>query len=111
MRKLFLVLALTFTLLAIAFSVLPMDTLAFLPIGIAMIFCLLLLKKSNDNQKKLPNILLFLCVLSSMFVLGKTLFIEDKVEKDPKREKQKVEEKAEDKKDLEQIESLENDLE
>lgn len=108
MRKLFLILGISFTVLAIAFSVLPMDTLAFLPIGLALVFCLLLLKKSNENQKIIPNILLLLCVLSSVFVLGKTLLIKDEVQKDIRFEKQKIETKQEAKKELE---DLEKDLE
>jgi signal transduction histidine kinase len=108
MRKLFLVLGIIFTVLAIAFSVLPMDTIAFLPIGLALIFCLLLLKKSDGNQKKLPQILLLACVLSSVFVLGKTLFIKDEVVQDVKFEQQKVETKQEAKQELE---DLEKDLE
>ncbi|WP_309614789.1 hypothetical protein [Flavobacterium sp.] len=108
MRKLYLVLGILFTILAIVFSALPMDTIAFLPIGLAMVFCLLLLKKSEANQKKLPNILLLLCVLSSVFVLGKTLLIKDEVVKDTKFEKEKIETKKEAKKELE---DLEKDLE
>lgn len=86
----------------------PLDTIAFLPIGFGLIFSLLLLKNSNANQKKLPNVLLLLCVLSSVFVLGKTLLVKDKVEKDTKFEEQKIESKKEDVKDLE---GLEKDLE
>ena len=108
MRKLFLALGILFTVIAIAFSVLPMGTIAFLPIGLALTFCLLLLKKSNENQKQIPKILLLLCVISSTFVLGKTLLVEDKVEKDTQFEKQKIENKKEDKKELE---DLEKDLE
>ncbi|MES2410742.1 MAG: hypothetical protein V4535_04790 [Bacteroidota bacterium] len=108
MRKLFLVLGIVFTILAIVFSALPFDTIAFLPIGLAMVFCLLLLKKSAANQKKLPNVLLLLCVLSSLFVLGKTLLIKDEVVKDAQFEKEKIETKEEAKKELE---DLEKDLE
>ena len=108
MRKLFLVLGIVFTVLAIVFSALPLDTIAFLPVGLGIIFCLLLLKKSDANQKKLPNFLLILCVLSSVFVLGKTLLIKDEVVKDVKFEKEKIETKKEAKKELE---NLEKDLE
>ncbi len=108
MRKLLVVLAIIFTALEIIFSALPLDTIAFLPIGLAMIFCLLLLKKSAVNQKKLPNILLLLCVVSSLFVLGKTLLVKDQVVKDTKFEKEKMETKIEAKKELE---DLEKDLE
>ena len=108
MRKLFLVLGILFTVLAIVFSALPLDTIAFLPIGLAILFCLLLLKKSTPNQKKLPNFLLTLSVLSSVFVLGKTLLVKDEVGKDVKFEKEKIETKKEAKKELE---DLEKDLE
>lgn len=108
MRKLFLFLACLFTALAIVFSVMPMDTIAFLPIGLALVFSLLLLKKSNGNQKRFPNVLLILCVLSSVYVLGKTLLIKDEVEKDAQFEQQKIETKQEAKQELEE---LEKDLE
>lgn len=104
MRKLLVVLGIIFTLLAVTLSVLPFDTIAFLPIGMALIFSLILLKKSNENQKRLPNILLLLCVLSSVFVLGKTLLVKNEVVKDVKFEHQKVDENKEAKKDLENLE-------
>ena len=73
MRKLLIGLAIFFTLFAIALSVLPFDTLAFLPIGLAIVFGLLLMQKSNENQKKFPKILLTIAALCSAFVLGKTI--------------------------------------
>ena len=108
MRKLLVILAIIFTALAILFSALPLDTIAFLPIGLGILFCLLLLKKSNANQKKLPNVLLLLCVVASLFVLGKMLLIKDEVVKDAQFEKEKIETKIEAKKELE---DLEKDLE
>ena len=107
MRKLLLVLGIVFTLLGIAFTILPMDTLAFLPIGLAIVFGLLTMRKSNESQKKLPNYLLIISVICSMVVIGKALFIEDTVEKDPEFEKQKIETKQEAKKELEELEGLE----
>jgi len=108
MKKLFLVLALVFTLLAIISAALPLDTLAFLPTGLAIAFCLLLLKKSDDDQKQLPKILLLLCVLASVFVLGKILVLKDEVVEDTQFEKQKTETNQEAKQELE---DLEKDLE
>jgi len=107
MKKLFLISACIFTVLAITLSVLPFDTLAFLPIGLAIVFGLLLLKKSEGQQKKLPKILLSISVLCSVFVLGKTLLIKDEVAKDTQFEKEKIETKQEAKKELEEIEGLE----
>lgn len=107
MRKLIVVLAIVFTVLGIIFSVLPMDTVAFLPIGLALVLSLLLLKKSEEQEKKLPKALLFICALCSLFVLGKTLFIKDEVVVDQKFEQQKIETEQEAKKELEEIEGLE----
>jgi hypothetical protein len=84
-----------------------MDTLAFLPVGLALVFSLLLLRKSEEQQKKLPKVLLFIGVLCSAFVMGKTLLIKDEVATDTKFEEQKIENKKEAKKDLEELEGLE----
>lgn len=108
MRKIFIVLAIVFTVIAIIFAILPLDTIAFLPIGLALVFCLLLLKKSDSAQKKFPKILLLLCAVSSVYVLGKTLLVKDEVVKDVQFEQQKIETKQEAKKELE---DLEKDLE
>ncbi len=107
MRKLFLIFTCIFGALGIAFTILPMDTLAFLPIGLAIIFGLLALKKSEENQKKFPKILLVIGALCSVVVLGKTLLIEDEVATDTQFEQQKIETKQEAKKELEELEGLE----
>ena len=108
MRKLFLLLASLFLLLSIVFAILPMGTIAFLPIGLALTFSLLLLKKSEEVKRKIPNALLTLSAICSLVVLLKVVLIKDKVEQDVKFEQQKVETKIEAKKELEE---LENDLE
>ena len=63
MRKLLIGLAIFFTLLAIALSVLPFDTLAFLPIGLAITFGLLIM-----GNKKAPEI-------SELFYLKKKNYL------------------------------------
>ncbi len=108
MRKIILVVAIIFTVIAVVFALLPLDTIAFLPIGLALVFSLILLKNSEDKQKQLPKILLFLAVIASAFVLGKTLLIKDEVVQDTKFEQQKIETKQEAKQELE---TLEKDLE
>lgn len=108
MRKVYLVFAIFFTLLALVFSFLPLDTIAFLPIGVALLFCLLVLKKSTENQKTIPKTLLFVCGITTIFVVGKTVFVKDEVLVDTKFEKEKIEIKKEAQKELEE---LEKDLE
>lgn len=107
MRKLFLILACVFGVLGISFTILPMDTLAFLPIGLALIFGLLTLKKSEENQKKFPKIVLIIGALCSVVVLGKTLLIKDEIATDTQFEQQKIETKQEAQKELEELEGLE----
>jgi hypothetical protein len=107
MRKLFLILASAFGALGIAFTILPMDTLAFLPIGLALIFGLLTLKKSEEIQKKFPKIILTIAALCSLVVLGKTLLIKDEVATDTQFEQQKIETKQEARKELEELEGIE----
>jgi len=107
MRKLFLILSVVFGVLGIAFTILPLDTLAFLPIGLALVFGLLTLKQSEDSQKKFPKIILTIVALCSAVVLGKTLLVEDEVATDTQFEQQKIETKQEAKKELEELEGLE----
>lgn len=107
MRKLFVVLAIIFSSLGIVFSVLPFDTLALLPIGLAIIFALLAFSKSDGFQKKLPKWLLMAALFSIVFVFGKIFFIKDEVAVDTQFEKDKIETKKEAQKDLEDLEGLE----
>ena len=108
MRKLILILASVFCVLGIAFTILPMGTLAIIPIGIALVLAFLAFKKSDGNQQKFPKILLIVAGICLLAVIGKELFIKDEVEKDTKFENQKIETKQEAKKELE---DLEKDLE
>lgn len=85
-----------------------MGTIAFLPIGLALISSLVFLKKSPENQRTLPSWLLTLSAICSFIVLLKVVLIKNKVEVDTQFEQQKVETKIEAKKELE---DLENDLE
>jgi flagellar biosynthesis protein FlhB len=107
MRKLFLILSVVFGVLGITFTILPLDTLGFLPIGLALVFGLLTLKQSEDSQKKFPKIILTIAALCSAVVLGKTLLVKDEVATDTQFEQQKIETKQEAKKELEELEGLE----
>jgi hypothetical protein len=108
MRTTFLFLAYLFSVLSVVFSVLPLDTLAFVVLIPALVFIVLAFLKSAPDQRKWPKrlfIVVYVCILG---VLGKTFLIEDEVATDQAFEQQKVEAKQEAKQELEQ---LENDLE
>jgi hypothetical protein len=106
MRKLFLVIASIFATLSIVFAFLPLGTLALIPVGIALVFGFLALKKSDNKQGKFAKLLLFVSFLSLAMVIGKELFTKDEVEVDKQFEEKKIESKKEAQKDLEELEGL-----
>lgn len=106
MRKIFIALASFFTIIGIVFTFLPLETLALLPIGIGIIMALIALKKSNDNQKKLPKIILVIIAMTILVVVGKQVFIKDEVKLDNKFNQQKIDSKQEAQKELEELEGL-----
>lgn len=108
MRKTLILLASFFVVLSIIFSVLPLGTLAFLPIGIALLLSFFGLKKSEGSRRKFPKTLLVIGILCLLWVLGKEFFTKEEVAKDNQFEQTIEQSKAENKKDLE---DLEKDLE
>jgi energy-coupling factor transporter transmembrane protein EcfT len=106
MRKLFLVLASIFTTLSILFAFLPLGTLALIPIGIAILFGFLALKKSDLKQQKAIKVILLFAILSLVVVVGKEIFMKDEVEVDKQFDTKKTESKKEAKKDLEELDDL-----
>ena len=104
MRKLFIGLAILFAILGIVFAVLPLGTLALLPVGLALIFAFIVFIQSDINQKSLPKWILVVAGLTLIIVIGKVSLVEDEVAKDEQFEQKKVESKLEDLKDLEDIE-------
>lgn len=107
MRKTFLILALIFTVISLVFTLLPIDTLALAPIGLALLFILITFKKSSIEERKLPKRLFIVAYICALVVLGKTYLIKDEVAVDTKFEQEKIETKQEAKKDLEELEGLE----
>lgn len=104
MRKLFLGITIFFTLLSVVFAFLPLGTLALIPVGVALVFGILALKKSDVQQAKWVKALLAVAILSLMFIVGKQVFTNDEVEVDKQFETQKVESKNEAQKELEELE-------
>ncbi len=106
MKKIYLIVAVLFTLLSVVFAVLPLDTIAFLPIGLGVVFSLIALSKSEIGKTKMAKTLLFICGICSVVVLSKTIFIKDKIEQDTQFEQTKIETKKEAQKELEDLEGL-----
>jgi len=97
-------LAIFFSVLGIAFAVLPLGTIALLPIGLALIFSFLSFKKSEKNQKKIPKLLLIVSALTLLVVVGKEVFIKDEVIIDKQFDQNKIESKKDAVKELEGLE-------
>jgi len=108
MRKAFLIASFFFTATSIVFSAMPFDTLAFIPIALAVICIFIVLKKSTADERKTPKRLFIVLYICSAIVLLKTFLITNEVAKDADFEKEKIETKKEAKKELE---NLEKDLE
>lgn len=106
MRQLFLIIASIFTVLSVVFVFLPLGTLALIPVGIALLFGFLALKKSDTKQAKWVKVLLVVSVLSLVFVVGKEFLTKDEVEVDKQFDVKKVESKKEAQKELEELDSL-----
>ncbi len=104
MRKLFLGITIFFTTLSVVFAFLPLGTLALIPVGVALLFGFLTLKKSDASQAKWVKVLLIITTLSLVIVIGKEIFTKDVVAADQQFDTKKVESKKEAQKELEDLE-------
>lgn len=104
MRKVLLILAVIFAVIGILFTILPLGTIAFLPLGVAVILSILAIVKSVDKQKNFPKWVLIVSIVAVLVVAGKQLFIKDKVAVDQQFKNEKIEKQQEAKKDLEGLE-------
>lgn len=111
MRKTLLILAAFFTILSILFSALPLGTIAVLPIVVALLLSFVALQKSDAAGKTFPKILLAVAAVCLVVVIGKQLLVKEEVAKDVQFEQTIEKSKEEDKKELEELENLEGDLE
>jgi len=100
MRKVFIITSVFFAVIGIVFTILPLGTIAFLPIGITFILSVISIQQSKSNQKKLPKLILFISALTFLVVIGKVVFVKDVIVPDKQFEQNKIEQKKEDIKDL-----------
>jgi EamA domain-containing membrane protein RarD len=107
MKKAFLAIAILFALISIVFTVLPMGTLAVVPIAITLIFGYLGFRKSEGIPMHISRLTLFAAGLMLLIVIGKEIFIKDDIVVDQQFEQKKADAKKEDVKQLEELEGLE----
>ena len=101
MRKFLLITSIDFVIISIGFTILPLGTLALIPILFALLVGFLLFFKSKNENKTFPRIIIIISAISLLTVIGKAVLIKDKVVTDKQFELKKEESKKEDIKDLE----------
>ena len=104
MRKLFIILAAVFAVVGLVFAILPMGSIAFLPIILAIVLALVAMWKSNDNQKKIPKWILVIALAILVLVTVKVVFVKDKVLVDQQFIQENVDSKEEAQQELEGLE-------
>ena len=104
MRKLFIILAAVFAVVGLVFAILPMGSIAFLPIILAIVLALVAMWKSNDNQKKIPKWILVIALAILVLVTVKVVFVKDKVVMDQQFIQENVDSKEEAQQELEGLE-------
>ena len=106
MRKLLIVLTIILAIIGIVFTILPMGTLAFIPVGSAILLSIIAIILSKENQKMLPKYLLLASFIVFLAVVAKDVFVKDQVVSDQQFDNNIEESKQEAKKELEELEGL-----
>lgn len=107
MKKIYIGFALLFCLASIVFTVLPMGTIAFLPIALSIVFGFLALRNSDGRLLHASRLILFVSGSMLLIVVGKQIFIKDEIAADKQFEAKKAESEKETAKELEELEGLE----
>lgn len=104
MTRLFIILSIVFSVFGLAFTILPMGTIALIPIGLAFIFAFIAILRQRENL--FPKILLLIIFVNLLTVIGKEVFVKDVVEADQQFESVKEQSEQEAQKELEDLENL-----
>lgn len=104
MNRLFIILSVIFAVFGLAFTILPMGTLALIPVAVALIFAFVAVLR--QREKLFPKILLLVIFLNLLTVIGKEVFVKDVVEADQQFESVKQQSEQDAQKELEELENL-----
>jgi hypothetical protein len=104
MTRLFIILSIIFAVFGLAFTILPMGTIALIPIALALIFAFIAILR--QREKLFPKILLLHIFINLLTVIGKEVFVKDVVETDQQFESVKEQSEQEAQKELEDLENL-----
>jgi hypothetical protein len=101
MKKTLIYFASFFAVLGIVFTILPLGTIALLPVTIALMLATLSFNFSDFKRKKISGVVLLISALTLLVIVGKEIFVKDEVVFDKQFEQKKIESKQQDIKDLE----------
>lgn len=101
MKKILIYFAAFFAVLGIAFTILPLGTIALLPVALALVFAFLSFKFSDSKRRTFSGVVLIVAAFTLLVIVGKEVFVKDEVVLDKQFEQEKIESKQEDIKDLE----------
>lgn len=104
MNRLFIILAIVFGVFGVAFTILPLGTLALIPIALGLIFAFLSVLR--QREKLFPKIVLLAVFVNLLTVIGREVFVKDVVEADQQFENVKQQSEQEAQKELEDLENL-----
>lgn len=104
MNRLFIILAIVFGVFGVAFTILPLGTLALIPIALGLIFAFLSVLR--QREKLFPKIVLLAVFANLLTVIGREVFVKDVVEADQQFENVKQQSEQEAQKELEDLENL-----
>lgn len=83
-----------------------MGNIALFPAGIAILFSVLAVIYSKNNNKKFPKWILVLASVLFLVIIGKEVFVKDQVAYDQQFNEKKEASKQEAQKELEELEEL-----
>jgi len=101
MKKTLIYFASFFAVLGVVFTILPLGTIALLPVAIALTLAFLSFNFSDFKRKKISGVILLISALTLLVIVGKEIFVKDVVILDKQFEQKKIESKQQDIKDLE----------
>lgn len=104
MNRLFIILAIVFGVFGVAFTILPLGTLALIPIALGIIFAVVAVFR--QREKLFPKIVLLAVFVNLLTVIGREVFVKDVVEADQQFENVKQQSEQEAQKELEDLENL-----
>lgn len=106
MRIAFIIIAIVFVALTIAFTILPMGTIALIPVALAFLFSFFAFLKSKERKRIFSKWLMFFVFVLFLVIVAKDVFVKDKVVTDQKFQLEKQNSQQEAQKELEELEGL-----